>query len=249
MKPIKKSFLFFSLIVLWANCFAAIPKGRIFRSEFSATEASRMEIWDMLWPGGSPISPDSSKGRLIFYDDTKARNRVNRYKEILNQDCDTLYLFLCNRTDKAPYCTYGWTTRGDSLILGDTDFMSRRPPGFEPSMVAGYMSVWYLETSPILKYIPDWNTDYISSTWPYVGHDLYWAFWGYWPDYVFRLTISENTVRAEGVEICFWQGKYGTPEDVREFLDPLSDNPISDKHWENPTLSGSIDLIINDDAP
>ncbi|MCM1491438.1 MAG: hypothetical protein NC095_11540 [Muribaculum sp.] len=193
-----------------------------------------MEIWDMLWPDGSPISPDSSKGTLVFYDDTKARNRVNRYREIINSDSDTLYIFLCTRWDAAPYCAYGWTASGDTLMLGDSQFMSSNRSD--------------IEQSPIMEFVLNWNIDSISFFWPYVGHELPWDSFLYWPDYVFRIVYTPD-VTIEGAEICFWKGKESTYEEVRALLSPMLDDDYQKKTFLKPTVEITLDLIINDDAP
>ncbi|MCM1491439.1 MAG: hypothetical protein NC095_11545 [Muribaculum sp.] len=238
MKSTKTIILLSTFLALAGTvCVAEIPKGRIFRSEFSAEEASRMEIWDMLWPDGSPISPDSSKGTLIFYDDTKARNRVNRYKEILSSDSDTLYLFMIHRFNDAPYCTYGWTPGGDTLMLGDSQFIksySNKFPNY-----------------PIMDFVRNWNIDSISSYWPYVGHEIKWEGISCWPDYVFKIRSYKGRMSIEGVEICFWRRDNATKESVRETLYPLTDEADPEEKFCNVTREiGVVDeTIIVDDAP
>lgn len=186
--------LFLSLVV--GGCVAERDKSEgqeFLPSDSCAVGVDEQSIWNMIWPDGSPITPQRDKyPDDARPDDKKARKRINRYKEIINEDDDTLILFICSNGLES-YETCGWNTRGDTLMLGDSAFMQIRPLD--------------IAKFPIMEYVNKWNVDTIAKYWPhFIEYGMCDILYSY-PDYVFRIVFDRGKAHVEGTEIGWWNDR------------------------------------------
>ncbi len=174
-----------------------VPENAIFEWNCDGCNA---DIWDMIYPVVSAINENQINSDFILPSEVDMILSVNKYKDAVNLESDTLFLFVCSEyIHNNGFKTFGWTASGDTLALGN------------PSFLGGD---W--QRYPIMKYVAEWGTDTISKYYSSKGiaASTTWTVPRGWTSQVFRLIFSNGKVNVQGCSIIGWASVEATPQDI-----------------------------------
>ncbi len=147
--------------------------------------------------------------RVFLPEEDGLRSCINQFKAILNSDTDTLFFFvgynyIYDYFDPKGYYVYGWTNKGDTLMLGTASYIGKRRKE--------------LPNAPIMEYVSKWDENILSTYyWTYGMAYMQWTDSPGYRNVVFRIIFNRLNTYVQGIEVDNW---YMTPQTIERLYFP-----------------------------